>query len=81
MHGIDADAPSNHEAVGDEAEWRDMRSFAWLTLTYHMHRLLQLATIVTWKLSKLPFWRVIDALMLADPERCPTLAEMRALVR
>jgi hypothetical protein len=61
-----------------EAGWRDMRSFAWLTLTFHMHRLLLLATIVTWKLSKLPFWRVIDALMLADPERHPTLAEMRA---
>ncbi|MDT7570875.1 MAG: putative methyltransferase [Actinomycetota bacterium] len=60
-----------------EAGWRDMRSFAWLTLTYHMHRLLQVATIVTWKLSELPFSRVIDALMLADPERCPTLAEMR----
>jgi radical SAM superfamily enzyme YgiQ (UPF0313 family) len=61
-----------------EAAWRDMRSFTWLTLTYHMHRLLQLATIVTWKLSGLPFWRVIDALMLADAERSPTLAEMRA---
>jgi radical SAM superfamily enzyme YgiQ (UPF0313 family) len=61
-----------------EAGWRDMRSFAWLTLTYHMHRLLQLTTIVTWKLSGLPFWRVIDALMLAEPERSPTLAEMRA---
>jgi radical SAM superfamily enzyme YgiQ (UPF0313 family) len=61
-----------------EAGWRDMRSFAWLTLTYHMHRLLLLATIVTWKLSRLPFWRVIDALMLADPERSPTLSEMRA---
>lgn len=61
-----------------EAEWRDMRSFAWLTLTYHMHHLLLLATIVTWKLSQLPFWRVIDALMFADTERYPTLAEMRA---
>ncbi|MCU1348605.1 MAG: uncharacterized protein JWO56_1635 [Acidobacteria bacterium] len=61
-----------------EAGWRDMRSFAWLTLTYHMHRMLLLATIVTWKLSGLPFWRVIDALMLADAERAPTLAEMRA---
>jgi len=61
-----------------EAGWRDMRSFAWLTLTYHMHRLLQLATIVTWKLSERPFWQVIDALMLADPERYPTLGEMRA---
>lgn len=60
-----------------EAGWRDMRTFAWLTSTYHMHRLLQLATVVTWKLSRLPFWRVIDALMLADAERCPTLAEMR----
>lgn len=60
-----------------EAEWRDMRSFAWLTLTYHAHHLLLLATIVTWKLSQLPFWRVIDALMFADAERCPILAEMR----
>jgi radical SAM superfamily enzyme YgiQ (UPF0313 family) len=60
-----------------EADWRDMRSFAWLTLTYHMHRLLTVATTLTWKLSGLPFSRVIDALMLADPERYRTLGEMR----
>ena len=34
-----------------EADWRDMRTFAWLTLTYHMHRLLTVATTITWKLS------------------------------
>jgi hypothetical protein len=37
-----------------EADWRDMRTFAWLTLTYHMHRLLTVATTLTWKLSGLP---------------------------
>jgi hypothetical protein len=61
-----------------EADWRDMRTFAWLTLTYHMHRLLTVATTLTWKLSGLPFSSVIDALMLAAPERYPALGEMRA---
>ena len=61
-----------------EADWRDMRSFAWLTLTYHMHHLLLLPIILTWQLSELPFWRVIDELMHSDAERSPTLAEMRA---
>lgn len=61
-----------------EAGWRDMRSFAWLTLLYHLHRVLQMPVLVTWKLSGLPLWRVIDALVVADADRCPTLAEMRS---
>ena len=54
-----------------------MRSFSWLTLLYHMHHLLLPSILVTWKLSGLPIWRAIDALVQADPEQCPTLAEMR----
>ncbi|MDX6388658.1 MAG: putative methyltransferase [Gaiellaceae bacterium] len=61
-----------------EAGWRDMRSFAWLTLLYHMHRLLQMPILVTWKLSGQPLWRVIDSLVGADADRCPTLAGARA---
>jgi len=59
-----------------ESDWRDMRSFAWLTLLYHLHRVLQMPILVTWKLSGLPLWKVLDALVAADPEQCPTLAEM-----
>ena len=44
----------------------------------HAPRAAPLPILVTWKLSGLPLWRVIDALVLADAERCPTLAEMRA---
>ncbi len=62
----------------DEEGWREMRSFAWLTLLYHMHHLLLPSILVTWKLSGLPIWRSIDALVQADPQQCPTLAEMRA---
>ena len=40
--------------ISSEADWREMRTFAWLTLTYHMHRLLPMATSLTWKLSGLP---------------------------
>ena len=61
----------------DEEGWREMRSFSWLTLLYHMHHLLLPSILVTWKLSGLPIWRAIDALVQADPEQCPTLAEMR----
>jgi hypothetical protein len=53
-----------------------MRSFAWLSLLYHMHHVLLPSILVTWKLSNLPIWRAIDALVTADRERCPTLAEM-----
>lgn len=62
----------------DEEGWREMRSFAWLTLLYHMHHLLMPSILTTWKLSKQPIWRAIEALVLADPDRCPTLAEMRS---
>ena len=58
-------------------EWREMRTFAWLTLLYHLHHLLLPSLLTTWKLSGLPLWRSIDALVRADAERCPTLAEMR----
>jgi radical SAM superfamily enzyme YgiQ (UPF0313 family) len=61
----------------DEEGWREMRSFAWLTLLYHTHHLLLPSILVTWKLSELPLWRAIDALITADPEQCPTLAETR----
>ncbi|MGE5274360.1 MAG: B12-binding domain-containing radical SAM protein [Verrucomicrobiota bacterium] len=61
----------------DEEGWREMRSFAWLTLLYHMHHVLLPSILVTWQLSNLPIWRAIDALVMADPDRCPTLAEMR----
>ena len=61
----------------DEEGWREMRSFSWLTLLYHMHHVLLPSILVTWKLSGLPIWRAIDALVQADPEQCPTLAEMR----
>jgi radical SAM superfamily enzyme YgiQ (UPF0313 family) len=60
----------------DEEGWREMRSFAWLSLLYHMHHVLLPSILVTWKLSNLPIWRAIDALVTADRERCPTLAEM-----
>ena len=60
-----------------EEGWREMRTFAWLTLLYHLHHLLLPPLLVTWKLSGLPLWRSIDALVGADADRCPTLAEMR----
>jgi radical SAM superfamily enzyme YgiQ (UPF0313 family) len=61
----------------DKRGWRDMRTFAWLTLLYHMHQVLLPSILVTWKLSGLPFWRVIDALVEADPVDHPTLGEAR----
>jgi radical SAM superfamily enzyme YgiQ (UPF0313 family) len=61
----------------DEQGWRDMRTFAWLTSLYHMHQVLLPSILVTWKLSRLPFWRVIDALVEADPVDHPTLGEAR----
>ena len=64
---------SSYDAEG----WREMRSFAWLTLLYHMHHVLLPSILVTWKLSNLPIWRAIDALVTADSDRCPTLAELR----
>src|SRR5262245_7848929 len=51
----------------DEQGWRDMRTFAWLTSLYHMNHVLLPSILVTWKLSGRPFWRVIDALVEADP--------------
>lgn len=60
-----------------EEGWREMRTFAWLTLLYHLHHLLLPSLVVTWKLSGLPLWRAIDALGQADPDRYPTLGEMR----
>ena len=57
--------------------WREMRTFAWLTLLYHLHHLLLPALLTTWKLSGLPLWRSIDALVQADAGECPTLAELR----
>jgi radical SAM superfamily enzyme YgiQ (UPF0313 family) len=57
--------------------WREMRTFAWLTLLYHLHHLLLTPLLTTWKLSELPLWCSIDALVKADADRCPTLAEMR----
>ena len=61
----------------DEEGWREMRTFAWLTLLYHLHHLLLPSLIVTWKLSGQPLWRAIDALVQADPQRYPTLGEMK----
>jgi radical SAM superfamily enzyme YgiQ (UPF0313 family) len=61
----------------DEQGWRDMRTFAWLTLLYHMNQVLLPSILVTWRLSGLPFWRVIDALVEADPVGHPTLGEAR----
>ena len=60
-----------------DVEWRDMRSFAWLTLLFHLHRLLQLPILVTWQSSGLPLWRVIDALVQADADAFPTLGQQR----
>ena len=60
-----------------EEGWREMRTFAWLTLLYHLHHLLLPSLVATWKLSGLPLWRAIDALVQADPDRCPTLGEVR----
>jgi radical SAM superfamily enzyme YgiQ (UPF0313 family) len=60
-----------------EEGWREMRTFAWLTLLYHLHHLLLPSLVVTWKLSGGPLWRAIDALVQADPDRFPTLGEMR----
>ena len=54
-----------------------MRTFAWLTLLYHMHHLLLPSLLVTWKLSGCRSGASIDALVQADPERYPTLGEMR----
>ncbi|HEY7693834.1 MAG TPA: radical SAM protein [Gaiellaceae bacterium] len=61
----------------DEDSWREMRTFAWLAQLYHLHHLLMQPILVAWKLSELPIWRAIDALVFADPDRCPTLAELR----
>ena len=66
-------ASASYSAEG----WREMRTFSWLTLLYHLHHLLLPSLLATWKLSGLPLWRAIDALVQADPDRCPTLAEMR----
>ncbi len=58
-------------------EWRKTRSFAWLASLYHFGHLLLLPILVTWKLSELPYWRVVDALIRADPARFPILGSMR----
>jgi radical SAM superfamily enzyme YgiQ (UPF0313 family) len=62
----------------DEESWREMRTFAWLTQLYHLHHLLMPSILVTWKLSRLPIWRAIDALIFAGSDRCPTLAQLRS---
>jgi radical SAM superfamily enzyme YgiQ (UPF0313 family) len=59
------------------AEWREARSFAWLTLLYYLDHLALWPILVTWKLSGQTFWRVLDALIQVDPDRCPVLAEMQ----
>jgi radical SAM superfamily enzyme YgiQ (UPF0313 family) len=61
----------------DRSDWREARSFAWLTLLYHLDHLLMWPILVTWKLSGVDFWRLLDALILADPERFPVLGELR----
>ena len=58
-------------------DWRETRSFAWLTSLYHFNHLLLLPILTTWKLSQLPFWRVVDALITVDPVRFPALGGLR----
>ncbi len=60
------------------AAWREARAFAWLTSLYHLNHTLLMPILVTWKLTGLPLWQVIDALIAADEARFPVLGEQRA---
>ena len=59
-------------------DWRHARTFAWLTSLYHLDHTLLLPILVTWKLTGLPLWQVIDVLIAADETRFPVLGEQRA---
>ncbi|MBS0546269.1 MAG: cobalamin-dependent protein [Proteobacteria bacterium] len=60
------------------ADWRRTRNFCWMTALLHFDKLFQIPLILAHGISGIPYRDMIEAFLVADPERYPLIAEINA---
>lgn len=87
IHGerieLDDDVPEVQDlvvatAATPLADWRRTRIFCWMTALLHFDKLFQIPLILAHGISGVSYREMIEAFMVADAKRFPTIAEINA---